>query len=121
MSPEPIRLASLGIGWWSDVLADAAGQSDQIKIVSCFTRSEEKRETFAKKYGCVAADSYEQILNDPAVEGIINTTPNDVHLETTRAAAEAGKPPFSRSRSPIHYLTPERFRGSAKKPTSSFR
>lgn len=94
MSPEPVRLASLGMGWWSDVLADAAGRSDQIEIVSCFTRSEEKREAFAKKYGCAAAGSYEEILGDPAVEGIINTTPNDVHLETTRLAAEAGKPIF---------------------------
>src|SRR5215475_12255199 len=35
--------------------------------------------------------SYEAILADPTIEAIINTTPNNVHLETTRAAAEARK------------------------------
>ena len=49
---------------------------------------------FAKKYGCRAAASYEEMLADPSIEAIINTTPNDVHLETTRAAAEAGKHVF---------------------------
>ena len=58
------------------------------------TRSEDKREAFAAKYCCRAAASYEAILADPEIEAIINTTPNDVHLETTRAAAEAGKHVF---------------------------
>ena len=34
------------------------------------------------------------MLADPAIEAVINTTPNDVHLETTRAAAAAGKHVF---------------------------
>src|SRR5450756_2681448 len=46
------------------------------------------------KYGCRASPSYEAILADADVEAIINTTPNDVHLETTRQAAEAGKHVF---------------------------
>ena len=91
MSSGPVRLASLGMGWWSDVLADAARRSDKIEIVACFTRSADKRQAFAEKYECRPGESYEEILGDPRVEGIINTTPNDVHLETTRAAAEAGK------------------------------
>ena len=33
-------------------------------------------------------------ISDPVVEAIINTTPNDAHLETTRAAAAAGKHVF---------------------------
>ena len=91
MSSNPVRVASLGMGWWSDVLADAIQRSDEIEIVSCFTRSSEKKKAFADKYGCKQAQSYEEILADPSIEGIINTTPNHVHLETTRAAAEAGK------------------------------
>ena len=90
----PLRVAVLGIGWWSDVLADAAKRSGEIEIVACFTRSDEKRAAFAAKYGCRAAASYEEILADPSIEAIINTTPNGVHLETTRMAAEAGKHVF---------------------------
>jgi predicted dehydrogenase len=91
---EPVRVACIGMGWWSDVLADAVTRSSKLKIVACFSRSEDKRKAFAKKYGCQAAPSYEAILKDSGVEAIINTTPNDVHLETTRQAAQAGKHVF---------------------------
>jgi predicted dehydrogenase len=91
---EPVRVACIGMGWWSDVLADAIKRSDKLKIVACYSRSPEKRQAFAGKYGCRAAERYEAILDDRAVEAIVNTTPNDVHLETTRAAAAAGKHVF---------------------------
>ena len=82
------------MGWWSDVLADAMVRSGRLQIVSCFTRSDEKRRAFAAKYGCEPAASYEAMLADSSIEAIINTTPNNVHLETTRAAARAGKHVF---------------------------
>ena len=94
MSSETVRLASLGLGWWSDELADAVGRAEGVKITTCFTRSKDKRQTFAEKYDCHAASSYEEILEDPEIDGIINTTPNNVHLETTLLAAEAGKHTF---------------------------
>ena len=89
-----MNVACLGMGWWSDVLADAMKRSGKFKIVACFSRSAEKREAFAKKYGCRAAKSYEEILEDRSIEAIINTTPNSVHRETTVAAARAGKHTF---------------------------
>jgi predicted dehydrogenase len=90
----PLRAAVVGIGWWSDVLADAAKRSGMIEIAACFTRSDEKRAAFAAKYECRAASSYEDILGDPSIAAVINTTPNGVHLETTRMAAAAGKHVF---------------------------
>lgn len=94
MSADPIRVASIGMGWWSDVLADAAQRTSQLEIVACYTRSEDKRRAFADKYGCRAVASYDDILQDTSIQAVINTTPNDVHLETTRAAAQAGKHVF---------------------------
>jgi predicted dehydrogenase len=91
---EPLRVASVGMGWWSDVLADAIKRSGKLAIVACYSRSEDKRAKFAAKYGCRAAPAYEEILDDPTVEAIVNTTPNAVHLETTREAAGAGKHVF---------------------------
>ncbi len=94
MTEAPLRVAALGMGWWSDVLADAAQRSDRLKIVACFTRSADKRDAFATKYGCRPVSSYEELLSDPSIEAIINTTPNNVHLETTAQAASAGKHVF---------------------------
>jgi predicted dehydrogenase len=94
MAFEPVRVACVGMGWWSDVLADAMQRSDKLKIAACSSRSGEKRQAFATKYGCHAAPSFEAVLADRAIEAIVNTTPNDTHLETTRAAAAVGKHVF---------------------------
>jgi predicted dehydrogenase len=94
MVVAPLRVACIGMGWWSDVLADAMQRSSQLEISACYTRSPDKRAAFATKYGCRPVESYEAILADPAIEAIVNTTPNDVHLETTAAAAAAGKHVF---------------------------
>src|SRR5205807_10425091 len=89
-----VRVACLGMGWWSDVLADAIQRSGKLSIAACYSRSAQKRQKFAEKYRCRAAGSYEEILHDPEIEAIINTTPNGVHRETTLAAAAAGKHVF---------------------------
>src|SRR5262245_10584146 len=94
MSEAPLRVAALGMGWWSDVLADAVKRSSRLEVGAGFTRSEDKRAAFAAKYGCRAAGSYEEILGDPSNEAIVNTPPNNAHLETTEAAARAGKHVF---------------------------
>jgi predicted dehydrogenase len=91
---EPLRVGCVGMGWWSDVLADAMGRSGKFRIVACYTRSEDKRQAFAAKYNCRAAASYAALLEDRTIEAIINTTPNNVHLDTTREAARAGKHVF---------------------------
>jgi predicted dehydrogenase len=91
---RPLRVAALGIGWWSDVLADAVRRSNQIDLVACYTRSEDKRRAFASKYDCRAAASYQDILDDATIDAIVNTTPNGAHLDTVRMAAAAGKHVF---------------------------
>ncbi len=60
MRSEPLRVAALGMGWWSDVLADAVKRSGELELVACYTRSNDKRHAFATKYGCRAAASYEE-------------------------------------------------------------
>jgi len=89
-----MKVACIGMGWWSDVLADAIKRSGKLSIAGCYSRSEDKREKFAAKYGCRAFPSYEALLAERSIEAIINTTPNAAHLETTRAAAAAGKHVF---------------------------
>src|SRR4051812_31190871 len=89
-----VKVACIGMGWWSDVLADAIKRSGKLTITACYSRSEEKRQKFSAKYNCRAARSYDELLNDRSIEAVINTTPNSVHLETTSAAAKAGKHVF---------------------------
>lgn len=91
---KPVTAASVGIGWWSNVLADAVQKTDALEIVTCFTRSPEKRAGFAKKYGCREAENYEAVLSDPGVEAVLLTTPHSAHRAQIEAAAKAGKHVF---------------------------
>ncbi len=90
----PVKAASVGIGWWSGMLADAVQKTDALEIVSCFTRNSEKRSEFAKKYGCREAESYEAVLSDSEVEAVLLTTPHSAHRQQVEAAAQAGKHVF---------------------------
>jgi predicted dehydrogenase len=61
-------------------------------LYSCFSRSEDKRKAFQDEYGIPrSASSYEELLSDPDVEGVIVTTPNDTHKDVITQALEAGK------------------------------
>ena len=88
---EPVKIAAVGIGRWSGVLADAIPKGTDLSLVACATRSAEKRAAFAKKYNCRAVESYEALLKDAEIEAVILTTPHSSHAEHIIAAAEAGK------------------------------
>jgi len=84
---EKVKLASIGTGWWGDVLADAAGRSGEAEIVSCFARNEKTRQDFAEKHGCRSSASIEDILSDPEVNGLLTATPHSHHSELIISAA----------------------------------
>jgi predicted dehydrogenase len=91
---EPVRAAAVGIGWWSGVLADAIPKGTNLRLVTCATRSAEKRAAFAEKYRCRQAESFEAVLKDPEVEAVLLTTPHTLHGQQVIAAAQAGKHVF---------------------------
>jgi predicted dehydrogenase len=67
-------------------------RGDVIELVSCFSRSEEKRRAFQEELGIArSAPSYEELLADGEVEGVLVTTPNDSHRRVILQALEAGK------------------------------
>ena len=46
MSANPVKVGIVGLGRWAKVLARAAAKSDALKIVSGYSRTEEKRQAF---------------------------------------------------------------------------
>lgn len=87
----PVGLASIGLGWWGNVLAAGAAAGDSARIISCFARTAETRAAFADKHGCRAVENLEEIWSDPDVEGVLIATPHSVRGELIEAAAAAGK------------------------------
>ena len=96
----PVRVAAIGVGGWGRALADAAGRGSGLAIVACTSRSADSREAFAKSYGCRALPSYEAVLADPDVEGVLITTPDSAHAEQAISAARAGKHVFDETSEP---------------------
>lgn len=89
---DKVRLAPVGLGRWARVLARGARRGDVIELASCFSRDDERRRAFQEEFGIErSAATYEELLADPEIEGIIVTTPNDTHRGVMVAALEAGK------------------------------
>jgi predicted dehydrogenase len=89
---DKVRLAPVGLGRWARVLARGAQRGSVIELASCYSRSEEKRRAFQDEFGIPrSAATYEELLDDPAIEGVIVTTPNDTHKDVIVKALEAGK------------------------------
>jgi predicted dehydrogenase len=86
-----VGMALIGVGSWSGVIANAVQRSTKAKMVTCFTRTPEKRQAFSKKYGCDQEKSFEDVLKRDDVEGILLTTPNAIHAEHALLAAQHGK------------------------------
>ncbi len=94
MSVEPVALGMIGLGWWGSELTAAADRGGAAQVVSCFSRSEGARNSFAAEHGCRAAGSLEEMLADPAVEGVVIATSHQSHRPLVESAAAAGKHVF---------------------------
>jgi predicted dehydrogenase len=91
---DVVGVAQIGIGGWSTVIADAAKRSEKVKLVTCFTRTPEKRKAFAEKYECDEEKSFEDVVKRDDVDGVLLTTPNAIHAEHAVLAARHGKHVF---------------------------
>jgi len=90
----PVRLASVGLGWWGGVLADAATKLPDAELTGCFARSDDTRQAFAAARNVEAFASLEAALASDTVDGLLVATPHSTHRPIIEAAAAAGKHVF---------------------------
>ena len=86
-----VRLGLVGLGDWGEHVAQAAERVPGVSIVACYSRSPERRASFAQRHNCRPSPSYEAMLADPEIEGVIIMTPNSAHREQATLAASYGK------------------------------
>jgi predicted dehydrogenase len=91
MSNPPVKLGIVGLGRWAKVLTRASKQSDKLRIVAGYSRSEEKRAAFEKEMGVPAAPDMKAMLSNPEIKGVILTVPNEQHLPMAAQVARSGK------------------------------
>lgn len=88
---DRVGLGFVGVGIWANRLATSLASGGDADIVGCYARTEESRLAFAQAQGCRAAATYEELLTDDDVDGVVIVTPNTAHGSLAVAAARAGK------------------------------
>src|SRR3982751_5960989 len=91
-----IRAAIVGIGTWRQHLASSVqGRREVIRFVAGTTRTRSRATDFASRHQIALVDSYEQLLQDPAVDTVVLATPHSMRVDEIVAAARAGKHVFT--------------------------
>ena len=91
MSTTAVKVGIVGLGRWAKVLTRASAQSDKIRIVAGYSRSEEKRAAFRAELGVPPVTDLKAMLADPELKGIILTVPNEQHFPLAEQVARAKK------------------------------
>lgn len=90
---DRVGLGLVGLGRWAGAHAAAARRSEKVEVVNCFARSAGSREAFCREHEVgTASGSLDELLADPAVEAVVISTPNDLHVTQAMAVLRQGKP-----------------------------
>lgn len=88
---NPVGLAIVGLGQWAEVLARVCARTPTVRLVMAYSRNPERRQAFAQRWACRAAERLEAIWEADDVEGVLVTVPNQAHRAVVEAAARHGK------------------------------
>jgi predicted dehydrogenase len=88
-----MRVGIVGAGWIAEKAAITLNGLEQAKCYAIASRSLEKAQAFADKWGCAKAyGSYRELIADEDVDLIYVATPHSHHYDVTREALLAGRP-----------------------------
>jgi predicted dehydrogenase len=90
---EPVRWGILSTSSFAEEkFIPGLKKSPMIEVAAVASRDLPRATQYAERNGIpVAYGSYEELLADPGIDVIYNPLPNDLHVEWTKRAAEAGK------------------------------
>jgi predicted dehydrogenase len=89
---DPIRCAVVGFGYWGPNLARniAANDDADLKVV-CDANADRRAAAAAAHPGARVVNSFDAVLTDPEVDGVVLATPANTHHALGLAALAAGK------------------------------
>ena len=88
-----INVAVVGYGWWGKHIVRRLAGNDKLNVLFVVELAADRvAEIHAAGHGRIA--DYDAALSDPAVDAVILTTPNRMHVRQVVAAASAGKHVF---------------------------
>ncbi len=93
MTDDPVRLGLLGAGRIGKTHARSVAAIEGARLVAVADPDEAAVASVVQATGTRAA-SVEEVLGDPAIEGVLIATPTDLHADLIERAAAAGKAVF---------------------------
>jgi len=92
MTAPAVRWGILGPGWIARQFATGLREGTRQEIAAVGSRDLQRAATFADEFGAATAyGSYEELVNDPAVDIVYVASPHSEHHRQARLALEAGK------------------------------
>ena len=90
-----LNVAVIGLGWWGSHVVKTLQGSRKLRVVRVVeVNPTPAARKLAKEYGIALTTDYAEALKDPAVEGVILTTPHTTHEALLMQAARANKQIF---------------------------
>jgi UDP-N-acetyl-2-amino-2-deoxyglucuronate dehydrogenase len=90
MMQRKIKTAIIGCGKVSHLHAAALQQGNNTELTAIYSRSRAKAEGFASKYGILAFDNIEKMINEAGIESVVVCTPHPFHAEVVIKSANLG-------------------------------
>jgi predicted dehydrogenase len=91
LDDKRVHLGIIGLGNWSRQIFQAVGELAEAKITGCYSRYPDTKKAFASEYDCTAYEHYEQMAEDPQIDGIVVMSSNAAHEGDVKLAASRGK------------------------------
>src|SRR5207248_1417891 len=92
MTSSALVLAQFGCGYWGPNLLRNFSALSNCSVKYVVDKSADRRAFVERNFPrTIAVESYEKVLSDPEVKGIIIATPAETHFSLAREALCAGK------------------------------
>ncbi|TCP36094.1 Gfo/Idh/MocA family oxidoreductase [Sphingomonas sp. BK235] len=90
-----MKIAFVGCGFVFDIYMRTIWAHDELDVRGVFDIDGDRQAVVCKHYGYYGFASFDELLNDPNVDIVINLTNIRSHYEVTKRALEAGKHVYS--------------------------
>lgn len=89
-----LNVAVVGMGWWGKTIVPLLKTSSKITVNTVVEINPAGIADFARQHGVRVIDSFDAVLKDPGIQGVVLCTPHTQHTGQIVAAARAGKHVF---------------------------
>lgn len=83
-----LNVAVVGLGWWGKIMVDQIRGSDKLRVVRVADLNPAS-EPFAQERDLPFSTSYDEVLQDSRVQGVVLCTPHSQHTDQIVAGAQA--------------------------------